>query len=303
MGVLPTPAEGQSFDSVYAQAAQYAELVPVWGRPTPFYETAEDLAGAWGKVFVRGYIRGNGMHPLVHLSFIGPGLTLITPPGMESATLSDAAWREAYKKAALDVVRAVRPSYLSLGNEVNRWYEAHGASESDPNGFQHYVSLYEEIYDAVKAVSPETTVFCVFAREIVAEHREADLSVLGMFDSEKVDLLVWTSYPYSVRNIKRPSDIPDDYYTRGLAHMPGKPLGFSELGWSSLEAFGGEQGQADFLAQVARRLTRGRGAQLHLLMWAWLHDIADDDTIGLIRWDGREKLAYQVWKELSTSGE
>lgn len=69
----------------------------------------------------------------------------------------------------LDVVRASKPLYLSVGNEVNRWYEKYGANSSSPNGFQHFVTLYEEIYDAVKELSPETKVFCTFAREIVAE--------------------------------------------------------------------------------------------------------------------------------------
>lgn len=301
MGVLPTPAEGQPFESAYTQAAQYAEFVPVWGRPTPFYRMADDLAGSWGHVFVCQYIYGNGMFPLIHLSFMGAGLTLATPPGMEEATLSDPAWRAAYRQAALAVVAVARPRYLSLGNEVNRWYEKYGADESNPNGFQHYVSLYEEIYQAIKAAWPETKVFCVFAREIVSEYREADLDVLGMFNPATMDLLVFTSYPYAVQHINRPSDIPEDYYSRALAYMPGNRLGFSEVGWPSLEVFGGEQGQADFITQVAGRLTVDQGVNLHLLGWPWLHDIDDTDTIGLIRRDGREKLAYQVWKELSAS--
>jgi hypothetical protein len=35
MGVLPIPAEGQSFDSVYAQAARYCEFAPVWEDQAP----------------------------------------------------------------------------------------------------------------------------------------------------------------------------------------------------------------------------------------------------------------------------
>jgi hypothetical protein len=77
---------------------------------------------------------------------------------------------------------------------VNRWYEKYGVGENNPNGFQHYVNLYEEIYDAIKKLSPETKVFCTFAREIISENREADLSVLPMFKPEKMDLLVFTSY-------------------------------------------------------------------------------------------------------------
>jgi hypothetical protein len=103
------------------------------------------------------------------------------------------------------------------------------------------VSLYNETYDAVKELSPQTLVFCTFAREMVSQNKEADLSVLNMFDPGKMDLLVFTSYPFSVASINRPEDIPDDYYSRTLSHMPGKPFGLSELGWSALDAFGGEQ--------------------------------------------------------------
>jgi len=296
MGVLPSTAQGQSFDDAYAQTAHYSEFVPVWGRPTPFYNLADELSGSWGQTFVKQLIRDNGMFPIIHLSFIGSGVTLVTPPGMENATLSDSAWRAAYKQAALDVVKATRPRYLSLGNEVNRWYEKYG--EDGPNGFKNYVSLYEEIYDEVKKLSPETKVFCVFAREIVSENREADLEVLRLFNPNKLDLLVFTSYPY-VLGKTNPSMIPDDYYSKASNYMPGKPFGFSEIAWASLDALGGEQAQADFIVQATTRLTRDRGINLHLFGWPWLHDLNENDAVGLIKIDGTEKLGYAAWKNIS----
>jgi len=299
MGVLPSPASGQDWGSAYAQAAQHAEWVPVWGQPTPFYDLAGVLGGDWGRTFVEGYIRSNGMFPLIHLSFFGAGVALITPPGMEGATLSTPEWRRAYTQAALDVVRVSRPLYLSLGNEVNRWLEKYGDADGDPNGFRHFLSLYEETYDAVKQISPAARVFCTFAREIQSEHRAADLGVLGRFKPEKLDLLVLTSYPYSVQGINLPSDIPVDYYSQISNYLPGKPFGFSELGWPARVEFGGEQGQADFLAAAAGPLTRDRGVPLHLFGWAWLHDLDANDFLGLIRMDGTEKTAYGTWKTLS----
>lgn len=296
MGVLPSTAKGQTFDQAYAQAAQYSEFVPVWGRPTPFYNLADDLSGSWGQTFVKQLTRGNGMFPIIHLSFIDSGLTLATPPGMTNATLSDPAWRAAYKKAAIDVVRASHPRYLSLGNEVNRWYEKYG--EDGPNGFRNYVSLYEEIYDEVKRISPETKVFCVFAREIVSENREADLKVLRLFDQNKMDLLVFTSYPYALGKTD-PSMIPEDYYSKAADYMPGKPFGFSEIAWPSLDVFGGERAQADFIKDATGRLTRDRGVNLYLFGWSWLHDLNENDSIGLIKFDGTEKLGYSAWKKLS----
>jgi hypothetical protein len=61
MGVVPSTAQGQSFDDAYAQAARYSEFVPVWGKPTPFYNLAADLSGSWGQTFVKKLIRDNGM--------------------------------------------------------------------------------------------------------------------------------------------------------------------------------------------------------------------------------------------------
>jgi len=217
---------------------------------------------------VENYIHENGMFLLIHVSFIGPNVTRVTPSGMENTNLHDETWRETYKQAVIDVVKSSKPLYLSIGNEVNRWYEKYSAEEDNPNGFQHFVSLYEEIYDAVKKLSPETKVFCTFAREIVSENREANLTVLSMFNPEKMDLLVFTSYPYAAQEISKSSDIPDDYYSKALSYLPDKPIEFSELGWPSMDVFGGEQAQADFITQVAWRLTGGQGVNLHLFGWA-----------------------------------
>jgi len=197
MGLLPAPADGQEISDVYIQASEYSEFVPVWSSGTGasgFWDYADTLDGWWGKTFLNNHIRGNGMFPLIHFSFIDRGengeLILKTPDNLPDATLNDPEWRALYKLSVIDVVNIAKPAYLSLGNEVNRWYEQYGAEEQNPNGFQHYVSLYEEIYDLIKENVPNTNIFCVFSREIVDENREADLNVLKMFNMDKIDFLV-----------------------------------------------------------------------------------------------------------------
>ncbi|MGQ9545655.1 MAG: hypothetical protein ACUVTR_00595 [Dehalococcoidia bacterium] len=298
MGLLPTPSSGQSFEDAYKEASALAEFVPVWGRPTPFYQLAQELSGSWGQTFVEQHIRGNGMFPIINLSFLGANMQLVTPPDIHGATLENSQWRKAYLQAALDVVKVAKPLYLSLGNEVNRWYEHYGASPGDPNGFQNYVSLYNEVYDAVKELSPQTVVFCTFAREIVSENREADLTVLQLFDPARLDMLVFTSYPYAVAGIARPQDIPNDYYARAFDYISTKPFGLSEVGWAALDAFGGEQSQADFISEVAGRLTVGQGLNLDLLGWPWLSALDENDPIALVKRDGTHRLAYGVWQSL-----
>ena len=145
MGALPTPAEGQSFEDAYRQISTFVDFVPVWGRPTPFYDASSELSGGWGKTFIEQYTRGNGMFPLIHMSFMANDMALASPPNISEASLENPEWREVYKRAALDIIRKIKPLYLSLGNEVNRWYEKYGSHNGDPNDFQNYVSLYEEI--------------------------------------------------------------------------------------------------------------------------------------------------------------
>lgn len=292
LGILPIPYDEQGFDEAYQLASETCELVPVWGRPSPYWEKAADLEGQWGQIFVEDLTRGYGMAPLLHFSFIGEGFTVSSPEGTEYI-LSSPEWREEYKQAVIDSVRVCKPAYLSVGNEINRWYEVHGMDGD--NGFSQWISLYEEIYDEVKTLSPETKVFCTFSREIVMENRDPDLSIIEEFDPDKIDILVLTSYPYCLTGVNSPEDLPTDYYTSISEYLPGKPLGFSEIAWTSMEAFGGEQGQADFINRLPELTT---GVDVEFIMWVWLSDLTETDTTGLIKRDGTEKLGYEAWAGL-----
>ena len=301
------PPDGD-FESTYTHAAASgADFVNTWvgAEESGYWNLAENLRGWWGNTFVDGLTRSNGMFPIINLSFIdrdaSGGLTLHEPPNANYSGLNDESFRKAYRDAAVAAVKAVHPAYISLGNEVNRWYEQYGDTPEDPNNFRHFVTLYNGTYDVVKSISPETKVFCVFAREIVSENRESDMNVLRFFDPSKMDVLAYTSYPFAVQGISEPSDVPDDYYSKAIADagLAAKLFGFMELGWSTLDAFGGEDGQARFLGDAAGRLTRGRGLDLHLFGWWSLYDLeGDPHRTGLVAADGREKPAYKVWGAL-----
>ena len=306
MGLLPNPAEGQNIEDAYIQASEYSEFVPIWSAGTGangFWDYAEKLGGWWGKTFIQKYIRGNDMYPLIHFSFIDKdqngNLILKTPSNIQNANLNNQEWRSLYKLSVIDVVNIVKPAYISLGNEVNRWYEKYGNSDDNPNGFQHYVSLYEEIYDLIKEISPNTKIFCVFSREIVDENREANLDVLNMFNESKMDILVFTTYPIAVQGINKPSDIPSNYYSMASQYMPGKPFGFSEIGWPTYELAGGEKAQYNFLINLSNNLTIKMGINLDLFMYCWLHDQNNIDTNGLITINGINKIGYDAWIKIS----
>lgn len=306
MGLLPNPIDGDNIEDTYIMASEYSEIVPVWSSGTGangFWDYAEKLQGWWGNTFLNKYIRRNGMYPLIHFSFIDKdqsgNLILKTPENLINATLSDPEWRTLYKLSIIDVVKIVKPAYVSLGNEVNRWYEKYGNAYDTPNGFQHYISIYEEIYDIVKDISPDTKVFCVFSREIVDENREANLEVLTLFNESKIDILVFTTYPIAVQGINNPSDIPLNYYLKASQYMPEKLFGFSEIGWPTYEQAGGGEAQYDFIINLSTSLTINQGIPMHLFMYCWLHDLEGGDTTGLIKRNGIKKIGYNAWVEIS----
>ena len=68
-GILPTPSDGESFGSAYENTSSHSQFVPIWGKPSPFYNLSDDLEGWWGDTFVDDLVRGNGMFPLVHMNF------------------------------------------------------------------------------------------------------------------------------------------------------------------------------------------------------------------------------------------
>jgi len=293
LGILPNPVPGISFDSSYKFASSFTHLVPVWGKPSPFYNMPNDLKGDWGDYFVKTLIRGNKMAPLIHFNFYGKNMVIVSPPDINNPTLSNEKWRNAYKNAIIEVVKEIKPKYLSVGNEVNKWLENYGLEGE--NGFNNWISLYEEIYDTIKKICPDIVIFCTFAREIVKENREADLSFLTLFDSTKIDLLVLTSYPYAVSYINNPSDIPADYYSKVLQYL-NKPIAFSEISWWSHPSFGGENGQSSFINLIPELL---KDLNVEFVMWPWLCDLNDtSDWTGLRNYDWSEKSGFSEWVKL-----
>ncbi|MBN1389074.1 MAG: tandem-95 repeat protein [Candidatus Thermoplasmatota archaeon] len=294
-GILPNPIEGGDLSLAYRNASRFTQFVPVWGAPSPFYNLSTDLEGPWGEVNVDQLIRENGMFPLVNMNFYEEGLTLVQHPSIPSSTLNSPEWRSLYLQSVKDVINASRPLYISLGNEVNLWFEKYGNASGDDNGFQYYVSLYQEAYDKVKAISPATQVFCTFAREVVSENREADMSVTEMFDPDRLDLVVLTSHPFSVTGIDRVSDIDDDYYSGVLDHTGPKPFGLSEISWTSHTDNGGEEEQANFIRNATSRLTIDQGLDMEIIGWTRLHDPAPGEMTGLMDQEGTAKKALAAW--------
>ena len=133
----------------------------------------------------------------------------------------------------LRIVREFHPHYLGLASEINTYADTH------PDDFPNFLSLYNSVYDQVKAEAPDTQIFVTFQWEELNNliqqvakgrtPRQTDWNQLEIFEP-KLDVWAISSYPFIV--YKCGADIPADYYTPLLAQT-SKQLGVAEGGFSS----------------------------------------------------------------------
>ena len=215
-----------------------------------------------------------------------------------------AGQRERAVETARQIAESYQPPYLALGIEINRYYE------EDPDGFGAFVNLYVEMYEAIKAVSPQTPVFPIFQYEkmrggvFFSEDDQAQLQwdLLDRFEG-RMDLAAFITYPFLL--YATPADLPDDYYSGIEAHT-SQGIAFTEMGWPS-EAlsgipdspFGGSPDEQ--VAFVQRFFSLTSNAQLEMALWSFPHDVgpgfnAAFTSVSLRENDGTPKPALGTWK-------
>ncbi|MFH1199441.1 MAG: hypothetical protein V1708_00060 [Candidatus Micrarchaeota archaeon] len=213
----------------------------------------------------------------------------------------DGANKKIYLDSAAAFAKKYSPPYLGLGIEVNILYE------KSPADFEAFAAFFSDVYDAVKAVSPQTKVFTVFQLEKMKGLRgglfggtndgsKAEWSLLEKFP--KADLVAFSTYPGLI--YKSPAEIPENYYSEIALHI-SKPVAFTEIGWHSAASPAGWEGseakQAEF---VGRFFALNKGLRPELAVWSFMYDpqaVEPFNSMGLISADGTPKSAWGRWFE------
>ncbi len=233
------------------------------------------------------------------------------------ASFANPELRRAFTNFSLWIVEEFEPRYLGLASEINTYLDAY------PDDAGNYMSLYTEVYDRVKAESPDTQVFVTFQWDDLnnmfppaAEGRPAYQTNWEQVEAfePRLDLWVISSYPYFVFE---DGAIPPDYYTPLLTQTT-KPLAVAEGGWTTAQAgpVGGTQaGQVAYLESIHDQL----GERLSFWVYLILADLDMDSIrvgmkeldrpvddietlslfaeLGLMSVDGVPKDALAVWDE------
>lgn len=211
---------------------------------------------------------------------------------------------EAFKSVAIAVAERYQPKYLALGVETNRYYE------KSPQGYQDFVAVYQQAYEEIKAISPNTKVFTIFQLEYMrgagflsGRPHTPHWNLINDFEGSS-DLVGFTTYPFL--DYINPEQIPANYYTDILQHTD-KPIFFTETGWPSLPVAvipGSQQAQVTYLIRL---LETTRNLNLKALIWSFPHDLTDDeastglfDHISLRKNNGARKQVFSYWRALKS---
>jgi hypothetical protein len=149
------------------------------------------------------------------------------------ASFANPKVRAAYTNYTLWVVRMFHPRYLGLASEINTYMDTH------PSDAQNFISLYNDIYKAVKAEAPDTKLFVTFQWEElnnlisqVANDRTRLQPNWDQVEAFEPNLDVWVISSYPFIAFKSGADIPADYYTP-LLERSSKPIAVAEGGFTS----------------------------------------------------------------------
>ncbi|NYZ77284.1 hypothetical protein H0O02_03135 [Candidatus Micrarchaeota archaeon] len=283
VSLSPKSFTGNDFAQFFTEAREAGDIV-MWAGDW------NELEGQGSPKVVAELASTYDYIPLIEVTYYTQGTGQLIRP-------LDEATKQAYKDSAVAFAEKYKPEYFAMGIETNIMYE------KSPEDFEEFVAFYNEVYDAVKAASPNTKVFtvfqlesmkgCTFWQENSCDSSKAEWDIMGRFKS---DMAVFTTYPCLV--FKDPADIPADYYTEISQHTT-KPIAFTEIGWYS-EAYppGWESSDAKQAQYVTRLFELTDGMDVEVMVWSFLYDPGTEapfDSMGLLNDDGTERPALDAW--------
>ena len=239
ISLSPKSFESADFTDFFEKAKQTGDIVSWAGD---WNELSNVQSG--GPTVVASLANVYGYIPIIEAQFFTQSSGMLIRP-------LDNAKKQIYKNSAVAFADKYKPKYLALGIEVNILYE------KSPTDFDTFVQFYGEVYNEVKAKSPDTKVFTIFQLEKMKgmngglfggknDPSKAQWELLKKFP--KSDIIAFTTYPDLI--YKDPSEIPQDYYSEIKSHTT-KPIAFTEIGWHSDASPTGwessEKKQAEFI--------------------------------------------------------
>ena len=305
-GLIPRnfpSSEADDWIAMYEASAETGPLLGVYGGWTD----ANTPAGRAPDVFEAAYAaadRFGGFTPVIGLGFATENiLTGVMQPTVD---WTDPAEVEAFTTVAVAIAETHEPGFMVGGAEINRIWEQH------PANYEAFVAAWPALYEAIKAVSPDTVLGTAFQYEFLrgagylsGQTRAPQWDLLDAFRQHS-DFVAFSSYPYF--DFETPGAVPTGYYS-DAAERAGLPIAFTELGWPSRplstfpeSGYGGSEAEQTVFAQ--RFLELIDGLDVRFALWSFQHDLGEPggpafESIALRENDGTPKPVLEVWAAAS----
>ena len=177
---------------------------------------------------------------------------------------------QAYNNFCTFMIEKFDPEYFAYGIEVNM------LGYHDPDAFEQYLVLVENVYGSLKESYPDLPVFLTIQLETFINHygdQEAIVRSLLPF----TDYIAISSYPFG--NFSDPADIPEDWFSRLYDMSPEKPVAIAETAYLAedltLEIFNGNtiEGNQDYQVKYMDLLfNEMAGLDCRFITWFALRD-------------------------------
>ncbi len=232
----------------------------------------------------------------------------IRVPSNPTNDWTNAEAKQLFMDMLVEFAANYHPPFLFLGNESDAYFI------SNPDDYARWVSFYNEAYDVIKSVSPETRVGPIFQYERISgqgsfsQWSTPAWGALEAHDLDRVDIFGFTLYPWL--SVSTPEEIPADYFVPLTQHAAGKPIAVTETGWPA-DAFGQSvawdatpDAQVRFVHALESLLL---GLDVRVLNWLHYNQMTPGpETAGFAEFigvslrdeQGNPRPAYNAWLDL-----
>lgn len=234
------------------------------------------------------------------------GSVHISLPNNPTDDWSNEEAKALFQQMLVEFAETYHPPYIFLGNESDAYFI------SNPEDYVRWVAFYNQAYDAVKAVSPETMVGPVFQYERLSgqgtfnQWTTPQWGALDAHDLNKVDIVGLTVYPWL--GMATPDEVPDGYFDALIERIGDKPVAITETGWPGdplgLETawVASPEAQIGYIETLDRILV---GVNIKILNWLHLNQMVETpenlsfwqifSSISLRDTEGNKRPAYDSW--------
>lgn len=195
----------------------------------------------------------------------------------------------AYTSFCRHMIQRFNPDYFAYGVEVNI------LATKDPEAFDKFMVLAEQVYDTLKGENPDMPVFLtLYIENFVSDEAVQTQAIEKLLPF--TDYIAVSTYPFLAE--ENPDDLARDWFSRMRDLAPGKPFAIAETAFIAedllIESYGiSKEGKAEWQSAYTRFLL-AEADRLDAEFVAWFFPRDYDAAVNALEEAGVDEL-FKIW--------